>query len=265
MVGRANNWNHRLFVQASGEIKACGYELMMVNAYYDKLSEVVRDAEVSKLPFGVIHAEKDIGFYLGGDEEDRQEALRLFRINCAVGRAVGAEKLVLHLWSGRRSDEALDKNLSVLSSLYEAAEEAGLLLLFENVPCAFHDPVTNLLRVKASRPDAKFVYDVRFGAFHEQNELIVSSGALESGDIAHLHISDYIVPAHDFSSLRPILHLGQGIIGLEALLPRIAARYTGSVTLESPEILVDSVAVDAINRDLDYIRRIFSAAECNQF
>ena len=34
---------------------------------------------------------------LGGDEEDRKEALRLFRINCEAGRAIGAHKLVLHL------------------------------------------------------------------------------------------------------------------------------------------------------------------------
>ena len=261
MVGRGNNWNHRLFVEYSDRINASGYELMMVNAYYDKLSEVVRDAEGSKLPFGVIHAEKDIGFYLGGDGDDLKEALRLYRINCAVGKALGAEKIVLHLWSGRRSDEHLERNLSVLDQLYEESEKAGLLLVIENVPCAFYDPITNLSRVKEKRPDAKFVYDLRFGAFHEQNDRIVHSGALENGTVAHLHVSDYIGPPHDFSSLRPILHLGEGIIGMERLLKAVASRYSGSVTLESPEILAEGVAFDTINRDLEYIRRIFDAAE----
>lgn len=257
MVGRANTWNHRLFTDASREIKADGYELMMVTAYYEKLGEVLRYSEKSVLPFPVIHAEKDIGFYLGGDDEDREEALRLFSINCQMGRAIGAEKLVLHLWSGRRSDEDLSKNMSVLDLLYETCDKAGLLLLVENVPCAFYDPITNLTRVLTARPDAKFVYDVRFGAFHEQNDQIIASGALENGRINHLHVSDYIGPPHDFSSLRPILHLGEGIIGMESLLSKIACRYFGSVTLESPEILVDGVDAAAINRDLDYIRRVF--------
>lgn len=261
MVGRANNWNHRLFVEYSGEIAADGYELMMVNAYYEKLTDLVSDAMKSRLPFGVIHAEKDIGFYLGGDEDDRKEALRLYGINCAVGKAVGAGKIVLHLWSGRRSDEFLERNLSVLDDLYELSEKAGLLLVIENVPCAFHDPITNLSRVKTARPDARFVYDVRFGAFHEQNRRIVSSGALEDGTVSHLHVSDYIGPPHDFSSLRPIPHLGEGIIGMEALLSEIAPRFSGSVTLESPEILVDRVAYDVINRDLLFIKRIFDAAD----
>ena len=260
MVGRANLWNHRLFVDYSREIAADGYELMMVTAYYDKLSEVLSYAEKSALPFPVIHAEKDIGFYLGGDEEDRAEALRLFGINCEAGKAVGAEKLVLHLWSGRRSDHALAVNLASLDRLYEMAERAGLTLLCENVPCACHDPITNLSRVLKAHPEAKFVYDVRFGAFHEQNEVIVASGALENGLVAHMHISDYVGPAHDFSSLRPIPHLGKGIIGLEALLSAIAPRYSGSITLESPEILEDSVNANAINRDLDFIRRVFRAA-----
>ena len=261
MVGRANTWNHRLFVEASPEIKADGYELMMVTAYYEKLSEVLCDAEKSVLPFPVIHAEKDIGFYLGGDDEDRAEALRLFDVNCRMGQAIGAEKLVLHLWSGRRSDEDLSKNMSVLDDLYESCDKTGLSLLIENVPCAFYDPITNLSRVASVREGAKFVYDIRFGAFHEQNDAIVSSGALESGRIDHLHVSDYIGPPHDFSSLRPILHLGEGIIGMEALLSQVARRYRGSVTLESPEILVDGVAVHKINRDLDYIRRVFDTVQ----
>lgn len=260
MVGRANLWNNRLFVDFSREIEADGYELMMVNAYYDRLSEVLKYSEKSELPFPVIHAEKDIGFYLGGDDEDRREGVRLFSVNCEAGRAIGAEKLVLHLWSGQRSDADLSRNLTALDELYEIAERAGLLLLCENVPCAHYDPIVNLSRVLEKKPEAQFVYDVRFGAFHEQNDVIVSSGALESGRIAHMHVSDYVGPPHHFSSLRPIPHLGEGIIGMESLLSEIAKRYNGTVTLESPEICADTVKYGAINRDLEFIRRVFKAA-----
>lgn len=256
-VGRNNGWNHRLFLDYGKEIAADGFELMMVKAYYDKRLEVVSDVKKSGLSFPVIHLEKDIGFYLGGDQEDRRHGVSLFSLNCQIGRYCGSEKAVLHLWSGERSDANLDNNLSVLDELYSIAEGYGLRLLIENVPCAYYDPITNLDRVSCLREGAQFVYDVRFGAFHEQNDAILQSGALTDGRIGHLHVSDYVGPPHTFSSLRPIPHLGQGIIGLDTLLPRIAALYDGSVTLESPEIISEGVAVDIINQDLDYIRRYF--------
>ena len=255
MVGRANGWNHRLFIENGKYIEADGFELMMVKAYYEKLDTVLRDAVNSGLCFGVIHAEKDIGYYLGGDETDRAEAIRLFRINCEAGKAVGAEKLVLHLWSGPRSDNDLSKNLLMLDSLYAIADEYGIRLLIENVPCALHDPLTNLKSVLEQKPKAQFVYDIRFGAFHEQNDKILSSGALSDGRIDHIHISDYVGPPHDFASLRPILHLGKGIIGTDTLLPKIVKEYHGTLTLESPEILESGCAVDAINQDLVYIKK----------
>ena len=255
MVGRANGWNHRLFIENGKDIEADGFELMMVKAYYEKLDIVVRDCVKSGLYFGVIHAEKDIGYYLGGDEDDQVEALRLFRINCEVGKAIGAEKLVLHLWSGPRSDNDLAKNLLMLDALYEIADEYGIRLLIENVPCALNDPITNLKRVLERKSMAQFVYDVRFGAFHEQNDIILSSGALCDGRIDHIHVSDYEGPPHDFASLRPILHLGKGIIGMDTLLPKILRDYHGTLTLESPEILESGCAVDAINQDLAYIKK----------
>lgn len=257
MVGRDNGWNHRIFIDFGHEIEADGFELMMVKAYYEKLDRLVADATASGLFFGVIHAEKDIGLLLGGEEDDRKEALRLFRLNCSVGAAVGAEKIVLHLWSGKISDTCLSVNLGSLEALYAIAAEFGLLLLIENVPCVKNDPISNLTRVAVLHPGAKFVYDLRFGAFHEQNEEILSSGALSDGSIDHVHLSDYVGPPHDFASLRPILHLGQGIIGLSSLLPRIALLYHGTITLESPEILATGCGLDAINRDLAFIRRYF--------
>ena len=143
----------------------------------------------------------------------------------------------------------------MLDALYEIADEYGIRLLIENVPCACHDPITNLKRVLEQKPEAQFVYDVRFGAFHEQNDTILSSGALRDGRIDHIHISDYVGPPHDFASLRPILHLGKGIIGMDTLLPKILCDYHGTLTLESPEILELGCAVDAINQDLAFVKR----------
>lgn len=260
MVGRANGWNYRLFTERGREIAADGFELMMVNAYYDEIGPLLSAIEKSGLFFGSIHAEKDIGIYLAGRQPgDTEQAMRLFRINCEVGRAIGAEKLVLHLWSGHVSDTRFCENLACLDRLYDIAREHSLRLLIENVPSVRSDAFSNLKRVADIRSDAGFVYDVRFGAFHSQNEEIIKSGWLESGRIEHLHISDYVGPAGDFSSLRPILHPGQGIIGLDRLLPRIFAVYDSTVTLESPDIHEEGFDADVINGDLEFIRKYSSS------
>ena len=256
MVGRDNGWNYRLFTERGGEIEADGFELMMVKPYYERLRELVSAIEKCGLYFGSIHAEKDIGIYLAGQNPgDTEEGFRLFALNCNVGSAIGASKLVLHLWSGRVSDTRLSSNISCLDRLFEIAGENSLELLIENVPSVESDAFSNLCRVSASRPDAGFVYDVRFGAFHAQNEEIVSSGWLENGRIRHLHISDYTGPSGDFSSLRPILHPGQGIAGLEKLLPEIFSVYHSTVTLESPDIHPEGFDASVINRDMDFIRK----------
>ncbi len=261
IVGRDNRWNHRLVTAYGKEIDADGFELMMVKPYYDDLGTVLDDYNKSGLSFPVIHAEKDIGIFLGGEEEDEREGLRLFRLNCHAGKAVGAEKLVLHLWSGQRSDRYIERNLAVTEKLFAIAEEYGIALLCENVPCVMQDPLTHLAALRALHPHAAFVYDLRFGAFHGQNEAILASGALSDGRVAHMHVSDYVGPPHDFSSLRPIPHLGKGIIGMASLLSRIAPLYHGSVTLESPEICPDTCRYDVINADLAFMRRYLGGSD----
>ncbi len=260
IVGQKNNWNHRLFVDYGKYIEADGFEFMMVKAYYDKLSEVLRDALKSGLRFATLHIEKDVGIYLSCKEEGYFErAMSLFELNCKAAEELSAEKVILHLWSGQISDSLIENNLSCLDRLYEIADRSGVSLLIENVPCTKKTPFENLSLIAEGYPKARFVYDLRFGAFHEENEKFLSSGMLENGMIDHIHISDYVGPAHDFSSLRPILHLGEGIIGLDRLLPRIASVYHSTVTLESPEICSDRCAYEVINRDLEYIKSFFKS------
>ena len=45
LVGRANGYNHRIVTENHKNIDADGFELMMLNAYYERLSEVIRDFE----------------------------------------------------------------------------------------------------------------------------------------------------------------------------------------------------------------------------
>lgn len=255
IVGRANGFNYKLFTENHKNIEADGFELMMVHAYYPVLSSLIGEIERSGAKVEVVHAEKDIGGLLTEkDTEIIKKAFSDFEVNCKVAETLGVEKMVFHLWSAPHSDRYFEKNLSYLPYLLEIAKKHGVELLIENVPCITSDPLTHLLQIEEKYPDVRFIFDTRFGAFHEQTDKFLESKWIECGKIAHMHFSDYIGPAHDFSSLRPIPHLGCGLVGFDKIMPIIAEKYHGTITLESPEINENASGIDKINADLRYIR-----------
>lgn len=263
VIAPDNLWNEELICEVCPHIKADGFELMTVKPFYEKLLKVVSAVERSGLFFPIIHLEKDIAVYLASDEkEEIKKGIELFEICCSLGENIGAERAVFHLWSGKVSDTRLDSNLSHLNALYDIAEDHGLLLMIENVPCVKYDPITNLKKISEKRKNARFVYDTRFGAFHRQNEIMISSEWLKGTDkygsyIDHVHVSGYRGGEEkDFSTLRPILHLSEGTVDHKALLARLFSLYSGSVTCEAPAITKDGIDVCAINDDLELIRSL---------
>ncbi len=255
IVGRVNDFNYRLFTENHKSIRADGFELMMVKAYYPILSELCREIDRVGADIAVVHAEKEIGGFLSETDTDiLKRAFSEFETNCKVGEALGARKIVFHLWSAPSSDTRFENNLSTLPYLCEIADKNSIELLIENVPCVSKDPFTHLSEIDEKFPKVRFIFDTRFGAFHEQTNAFLSSPWLANGKIAHIHFSDYIGPAHDFSSLRPIPHLGKGLVGFDKIMPIISGKYSGSITLESPEIRKDASGIDKINADLEYIK-----------
>ncbi|MBQ2251675.1 MAG: sugar phosphate isomerase/epimerase [Clostridia bacterium] len=256
MVGRINNYNYKLFTESVRDIEADGFELMMVAPYYSVLSELICAIERSGASIPVVHAEKDIGeAFAETDRDILKRAFDTFETNCRVGKHLGSQKIVLHLWSGPVSDSFFENNLTALPYLYEIADKYSLELLVENVPCVKRDPFTNLSEIAEKYPRVKFIFDTRFGAFHEQTDKFLSSEWLTSGKIHHMHFSDYVGPARDFRSLRPIPHLGYGLVGFDSIMPTISEKYHGSITLESPELHADGPIIEKINADLDYIKK----------
>ena len=261
VVSPLNGWDETLLYRCCPHIEADGIELMMVKPYYQKVKELLYAIERSGLSFPILHVEKDIGIYMASeDDEDVKEGLELFRLNCDIASRIGAERAVFHLWSGAVSDTCLHNNLSRLDMLYECAERAGVTLLIENVPCVKNDPITNFRAVAEKRKNAEFVYDMRFGGFHSQNEAFLESPLLcgigDRGErISHVHVSGYKGPHGDFSSLRPILHLDMGIVDYNALLPVLFSKYGGSVTNESPASDEGGCNVELINRDMEMLKK----------
>jgi sugar phosphate isomerase/epimerase len=131
MVGRINNYNYKLFTESVKEIEADGFELMMVAPYYSVLSELICAIEKSGASIPVVHAEKDIGeAFAETDKDILKRAFDTFETNCRVGKHLGSQKIVLHLWSGPVSDSFFENNLTVSILSFSFRESLRYLLLY---------------------------------------------------------------------------------------------------------------------------------------
>ncbi len=256
LVGRANGYDYTLISRCFSEIEAQAFELMMLSAYYEKLSEIAHNLEKSGVDIRAIHFEKDITALLGlRGEEARGEGFRLFRLNAEMGKWVGAKKAVFHLWDGRFSPEQIQDVIALLDRLYEICRQNGLELLVENVPSRVPTPYENVKEIASRFPNARFTFDTRHcHLLHQINTFFESP--LWEPRIGHIHISDYggeTVPGM-WGVTRPILHPGEGIIDFEALFAQMPPCSAETVTNESPVIGADgSVDLVKLNHTMRYL------------
>lgn len=273
LVRRANGYNYtralRIIGELLGEGAISGGELMMLTHYYDKFDEVTSAVEASEIPFPVIHCEKGVGTDLSraaalNAEGDMASAntllcdlLDTFRLNCRFGKQIGAKYMVFHLWSGFDSDCNVEYNISKAKLLSDIAQEHGLRLLFETIPCTTHDPISNLSSLLDTFPEAEFIYDTRLSALHGQEIEFLRNERLTSR-MRHMHVSDFIGALRDFSALRPIYHPYEGQIDFDSIaaeLHRIG--YSGMITLESPACAEDETDKAKLLETFTLLSRVF--------
>ena len=262
IIGRLCNYDHKyicsLLPSVVRETKIDGIELMMLPAFYDKLPEIARDLEKTGLDFPVIHAEKNIGILFSeGGKENIREGMRLFDINCKMGRDIGASRLVFHLWGGFLSDAEIDRHIELCPELFEIADRHSIEILFENIPCSTNFPLDNLKAIYDKHPRAKMLFDTRFGEFHHQFDALFSSDWLWEGALSHIHISDLRAGEdRDFTRLRP----REGLIDFPNFFAGLKAHdYRGSVTLESPVLSESGIDTEKLTDTLIYIRDLINA------
>jgi len=255
-IGRENNCDYRIMADIAPMLDCDGFELMMLRAYYDCLDDIPSFFRNTGMKFPVIHADKQIGDLISKNEDgDANEAIRRFRLNCKLGADMNCERIVLHLWGGVASDKTIQLNIDFAEILLPIAKEYGLRLTVENIPCVIADPLSHW-KVLADRYDElDFIFDTRFGGFHTQLEQVISDGWL-GARVKHMHVSDFTGPPKDFTTLRPILHPGEGIVDLDTFFKNAAPVYDGTITLESPVIREDgTLDIEKLNNSLKYIRK----------
>lgn len=105
LIGRPNNRNYRLLAGLAGKLSCDGFEFLMYDTWYEEWREIVKYLKEAALPVPVMHCEKQIGEAISkGGPENLARAFGLFEINCEMAAALGAGKLVVHLWDGLTSD-----------------------------------------------------------------------------------------------------------------------------------------------------------------
>ena len=237
LIGRPNGRDYRLLKQFQPQLDCDGFEFMLYNTWYDQIEELTAFLKTIQLHIPVVHCEKSLSEHIsaGGDEELR-EAFRLFEINCSVAEALGAEKMVFHLWNGIISDSNFESNLRAYPELRERAEKHGLTLLVENVVCNGTDPMTHWAELYQQYPDIRFVFDTKMADFHRQLELLYQpeyDWLWKEGHIQHYHVNDYDGGYKDWSNLK-VLPLGKGHIDFERFFQFVKQTgYTGGFTFEA--------------------------------
>lgn len=258
LIGRPNGRDFRLLADCVRRLECDGYEFMMYSTWYDQTDELVGFLRSLPAVFPAVHVEKGVGECISRNEPgDAEEAIRRFRINCGIAGRLGAQTLILHLWSGIHSDKDIGHNLEVYDALSGIAQEHGLTLTVENVVCSHEDPMCHMNRLIGRDPSVRFTFDTKMAEFHGQMaSLYGPEGAEIYRHIAHMHINDYRGRYMDWANLRT-LHPGQGQIDFDRLFAFLKRQaYSGDFTVEATSFGSDGVIdFDALNRDFAGIRK----------
>jgi len=258
-IGRINGRNHRLLLEYGGALDCDGFEVMIFEDWYDHLGAVINDIRAGAAACPVIHSDKSIGDT--SDGADRQKTLDIWKMNCEFGAAIGAKRVVAHIWGYPDSDGDREYIYERCGVLKDIAAGYNLDLLVENVVCRYKNPLTHLEALARIYPDIGFIIDTRHMQFHEEAGELYRSHIWTDGNVRHIHINDYAGGYMNWDKLHPILQPGKGAVDFAALFRHLAASgYAGSLTLEAPSMLADGVDTATLNAGLGYIRRGLRAA-----
>lgn len=261
LLGGAKGRDYRQLKELSEQLTCDGLELMIYPMWYEEVKELVSFFKEMNFYIPVVHAEKTIGEKISeGGEEALQDALNRFEINCSIAKSIGAGQMVLHLWSGRASDQQFENNLQAYPKFLEVTEKYGIELLIENVVCNKENPMKHLRELAEQYPRIRFVFDTKMAAFHEELELLYEEQydwLWKNGHIRHYHVNDYGGGYMDWTSLLGnVLPVGKGHIDFERFFAFMKKTgYDGTYTLEATAFNKDGVVdVKMLNEQFARVR-----------
>jgi sugar phosphate isomerase/epimerase len=235
-----------------------GFELMFYPAWYADIERIADEIGQAELKVVAIHGEKNIGSALGKPQaEEREQGVHWLAENCRLGKLLGARVVVLHLWGLPELDSELENNLEPLQRCCDFAEEYGIALAVETIPCRRADPLSNVHRAVQRDARCRVVLDTEFLAMHGQLEEAFESEWLWQGQrVVQVHIKDFNGHAFLPDGRRRYLHPGEGRINFSHFFANLRRRgFDGPISLESP--VIDSkghVDVERLKASLAQVR-----------
>ncbi|WP_203567124.1 sugar phosphate isomerase/epimerase family protein [Aestuariimicrobium ganziense] len=208
---------------------------VMVHRVWDDLDQVAETLRATGAPIPVVHADKGIGPDLSsGEPDDLDRTLVALERNCRFARALGAERVVVHLWGLPGSDAHLHHNLAALPRLLDVTDAFGLSLCVESIVCLASTPLTALRRVVETDERARITLDLEFLAFHGELDDALAADWLWP-HVKHIHVKDFDGVLNDpETGRRRYLHPGEGTLDLDGFLRHAVdgRGHDGTITLE---------------------------------
>jgi sugar phosphate isomerase/epimerase len=248
--------SHEAILHYAPQFDADGFEVIFYPRWYQAQESIADALQSSGLHFPALHAEKSIGEFSGSsDAGEREQGVLRFERNCAFAQQIGARLVVLHLWAMPASDSHLEHNLQPLARFLDSAEQYGLELAIETIPCTYGDPLSNVRRAWEHDARARVALDTEFLALHDQLDAVFAAPWLwQERLVRHVHLKDFDGLLASTGGRR-YLHPGEGKVDFSRFVQQLrAAEFDGALSLEARAIDAEGqVEVARIQASLRFI------------
>lgn len=252
--------DHRLILQYGPGLPADGLEVMFHLQWYAQVERVADDLLSTGLKFPAVHAEKSTGAAMGSaDASQRAVGLERLKANCQFAHRIGARLVVLHLWGMPESDTHMERNLAMLGDCLSIAEDAGVALAVETIPCIQANPLTHIRRVMEQDARSMIALDTEFLAQHQQlDEALAAEWLWQGGRVRHVHIKDYDGQSATADGYRRYLHPGEGKIDFAHFFRALQHHgFTGSISLEASVVNQDnSIDLEKLKKSVETLKAL---------
>jgi sugar phosphate isomerase/epimerase len=231
--------DYRSILTYGPELEVDGFELMFYPDWSTEIEQIAPELLKSQLRFPAIHAEKGIISALASSQPgEREQGWQWMQASCQVGKSLGANLLIFHLWDLLDSDEKIEQNFQFLNDCEKIAEDYGLKLSVETIACRQNDPLSVIYRVVDQEPDVFVALDTEFLAMHNQLEAVFAADWLwKYNHVRHIHIKDFDGNLYSTDNVRRYLHPGEGNINFLKFFDALKLHsFSGYISLETSVI-----------------------------